>query len=210
MNALDRFRVAGVIAALQPRHQTELFFPGQILRLLQLPDAIRINAVRFLDEHMPARRQGGMGVERMKLCRVGDQDHVRRGNDMPVAVESGEAMIILHLHLIRFAVPGQLGGNRPARVVDALQKNVAHGHQPGAGIGAQRLGPRAGVATAAANQPHLQHVAARGMGKAADLQSGQRRGGGGGGRGFEKMAAGQIQMVRRFHKIRLPGGPVVR
>jgi len=53
---------------------------------------------------------------------------------MLVAVEAGKAPIIAHGNLIAL-----LFLENPAFILDAVHEDVAHGHQPGAGICCERL-----------------------------------------------------------------------
>ena len=183
---LHRLDIARVEAALQAGHDAELLLLGQVARLLHQLDPARVDAVRLLDEDVLARLNGRQGVEAVELGRVGDQHHVRGLDHLLVAVEAGEAMVVVHGDLLAF---GRL--ERSALGLDAVPENVAHGHQPGARVGGQRLAGRAGIAPAAADHADLDDVAARGVGAAAQVEGADRRGGSGDRRGLEKVTAGE-------------------
>ncbi len=100
------------------------FCLGQLAGGANHLDARRVDAVRLLDKHVFAGLHCGHQVERMELGGVGDQDHVGRLDHVLVAVEAREAVVVVHLDLLRVLLLEQF-----PLFLDAVEQHVGHGHQ---------------------------------------------------------------------------------
>ena len=89
---------------------------------------------------------------------------------MLVTVEAGEAVLVVHLHLVAFLL-----GEKPSFVFDAIHKDIAHCHQPGAGIRCERLGGGPCAAPSAANHAYADYIASGGIDTAAYSQRARDR-----------------------------------
>lgn len=111
------------------------------------------------DEHVLARVDGRLHVAGMKHRGAGDEDGVHAAlDDLLVSLEIGETVVILHGELIGHGFLDLL----LARLQFVLE-NFIHGHQAHALVGAHRVQGGPGSPPAAADQPDLDLVAARGV-----------------------------------------------
>ena len=120
----------------------------------------------------------------MELGAVGDAYHVAQLDDALVGIEACETPVVGHVDL-----GWPLFLDKRTLLVDAVEKDVAHGDELRAGVGAEGLENGAGIAPAAANHAEAQRVAPRRMGGAADVERGEARRGGQGGGGFQELPA---------------------
>ena len=123
--------------------------------------------MRFLAEDVLAGVHGGLEEHGVEVRRAGDRHHVHVAVDhFVIGVEADEAMGVVDGHLvgIHFFQPR-------AAVFNAFGKHVGHGYQAHVFAGVHGVGGRAAAPAAAADQAHLDHVAAGGVDAA-----GQRHG----------------------------------
>jgi hypothetical protein len=133
--------------------------------------------VRFLAEHVFAGVDGGFehgGVE----VRAGRNHHRihAAGEDFLIRVEPDEAMVILHLDLVRLGL-----GKLLAAGFDPLFEDIRHRNQADIFARVHRIAGRLRAASAAADEADLDDIAAGGM---TECDPARERGG-----GSEKIAA---------------------
>jgi len=95
MDSLDGFGVPGVISALQTGNEAQSLLLCQFGRPLHELDADWIDAMRFLHEDVLSSLNCGHSMKGVELGRVGNQYHIRRLDHVLVAVEAGEAVIVV-------------------------------------------------------------------------------------------------------------------
>ena len=150
VNPPHRFLVAGLVPAVQAGHHAEPFLLGQLAGGRDHVHAGRVDGVRLFHEHVLAgldRRQHVHGVE---LGGAGDEHHVERFDHLAIAVQPGEAMGVVDLHLLGLLLLEHL-----APALHAVGEDVGHGHQPHARIAIHGLQGRARAAAAAAHHADL-------------------------------------------------------
>ena len=134
VDALDGFAVAGVVAALQARHDREPFLTSRLARFADHLDAGRVDGVRLFDEHVLAGLDRGLHMQRVELGGVGNQHDVAALDDLLVSVETGETVVVIHRHL--FGLPlfqfAEL-------LLYPLHQHVAHCDQANTAIGGRRI-----------------------------------------------------------------------
>ena len=86
----------------RPESTPQLVLAGLLARRGQDLDAAGIDAVRLLDEDVLAGVDRRLDVHRMELGRAGDEHDVDAAcDDLLVAVEAHEAVVVVDLHLAR-------------------------------------------------------------------------------------------------------------
>ena len=157
----------------QPHGHFESLFVGRFVRFHHQAEAGGVDANRFFQEDVLARRDGRRIVRRPEAGRGAEKDHVGTGPDhLLEGVEPDENAIggnvdlpdgAVFDHSSVFPQPLQRGRRR-------LLESVAQGDQAHVLAGGQAVDDGAGAAGAAADQGDLQLVAARGVGRPRDVQ----------------------------------------
>ena len=174
MDPLHRFDQAGVVSPRQAGDDAQALARRYVGRFEDHFDARAVHRVGLFAEDVLAGVDGGLEVNRREVRRHGDEHHVDAASEQPLAsVEADEPVV---------GVDGDLagldGGDLGEAAGDPPVEHVGHGHQLRARIGGERIGRRAGPASAAADQPHPQRLPAAGMDAPRERQaSGHRRGG---------------------------------
>ena len=129
VDPLDRFLIAGLVPAVQAGHHAEPLLLGELAGRRDHVDSGRVDGVRLFHEHVLAGLDRGQHVHGVELGGAGDEHHVDRLDHLAIAVQPGEAMGVVDLHLLRFLL---LEHFPPA--LHAVGEDVGHGHQPHARV----------------------------------------------------------------------------
>ncbi len=189
VNPLDRLAFGRFIAIAQSRHEREALLLGFFARLQNAAHARSIDGDRLLDEGVLARGDDRLQVLGPKVRRRGENHDVDAAVDhLLVGVEADEAVVV---------GDGDPLAKLHAQVVQArlhpIGKRIAQGREFEVRVGPQRVGGGATPASTAADETHLQHIAAGGVRAATDRQSsGQRSAHGRGGGGLEESASRRL------------------
>ncbi len=108
----------------------------------------------FFHKYMFAGLKRGHRVKGVEFCRIGNQHHIGRFDDLLVAVKARETMVVINSDLLfqLRAQPFPFG-------LDPVHEDVAHRHEPCAGVRGQRLYGRARVASATPDHAYSENIA---------------------------------------------------
>ena len=112
----------------------------------------------LLDENVLSGRDRGLQVQRVKFGGVGDDHHIRAFDDVLVAIEALEAVIVIDGRLF-----GVLQLERGPFFLHAVQPDVGHGHDPNSLVGIHGVHGGGFAPPSAADHADPDRVAARGV-----------------------------------------------
>ena len=207
MNAPGKFLHGPVMAAHQAHGDLEVLGRSLLGQLEHAAGSGAVGRDRLFHEHVETLLDGIGKMDPAERQRRGKNGHVARLEAIHrvlVAVKADEPALRRHIHLVNMLVAwaGAVGGVRlgvglfgrgdEALVagIEFVGEDIGHGHQfDGAIFDVQGVDDRAGAASAATDQGHLNRVAAGGM----DIRDGHARQGGSGGEtagSLDKLPAG--------------------
>ena len=158
MDSLHGFLVSRVIPALQAGHDGEALACGHLASGADHVDPVRIDGVGLLDKNVLSGCDRSLKVQRVKLGGVGDDHHIRAFDDVLVAIEALEAVIVIHRHLF-----GVLQLQRGPFFLHSVQPDIGHRHDPNSFVGIHGVHRGGFAPPPAADHAYPDRVAARGV-----------------------------------------------
>ena len=154
MDAFDGLLKTSLEPAVQPGHDAQLLLFGQLAGDRNLPNADRVDGVRLFHEHVLARLHRLAEIHGVVLGRAGNQHDIGALDHVPIPVQAGKTVSVIHLDLVRLLFFEQF-----AAATGTIGEDVGHGHKSHAGVRVHGVQRRPRAASAATDQANLDDIA---------------------------------------------------